>query len=58
MSYVHKYHNQPLFWVYYIGTSNGAYIRAANPRSARWIFANGEGLASITYLAATKNRKG
>ncbi len=55
MSYKYKYENEPLFWVYYRGTSNGAYIRAANHNSAKWLFAQGEGLNSITYIASTKN---
>lgn len=54
MTYSYKYNNQPLFWVHYIGTSNGSYIRAANHRTAKWLFAEAEGLKSIVYLSATK----
>ena len=57
MSYNYKYENQPIFWVHYRGTRNGAYIRAANHHKAKWLFAEAEGLNSITYLVSTKNRK-
>jgi len=54
MSYAYKYRNEPLFWVHYIGTTNGAYIRADSHNSAKWIFAKGEGLNSTAYLKSTK----
>jgi hypothetical protein len=54
MSYLYEYRTKPLFWVHYIGTSNGAYIRASNHNSAKWIFAKGEGLNSIAYLKSTQ----
>jgi len=54
MTYAYKYRTEPLFWVYYIGTSNGAYIRAASHNAAKWVYAQGEGLASITYLQSKK----
>ena len=54
MSYEYVYRNYPMFWVYYRGTSNGAYIRAASHNAAKWIYAKGEGLASITYLQSKK----
>ena len=57
MSYAYKYSNEPLFWVYYIGTSNGAYIRASDHNSAKWIYAKGEGLNSIAYLKSTTKHK-
>jgi len=54
MSYEYVYRNEPMFWVCYRGTSNGAYIRAASHQAAKWIYAKGEGLASITYLQSKK----
>ncbi len=57
MSYAYDFNNQPLFWVYYIGTSNGAYIRASDHNSAKWIYAKCEGLNSIVYLRSTKNKQ-
>ena len=54
MSYEYVYKNYPLFWVSYRGTKNGAYIRAASHYDAKWIYANGEGLNSITYLKSKK----
>ena len=54
MSYTYKYDNQPLFWVYYVGTSNGAYIRASNHKTAKWLFARGEGLNSIVYIRSSR----
>ena len=54
MSYEYVYKNQSLFWVSYRGTRNGAYIRSASHHDAKWIFANGEGLNSISYLQSKK----
>jgi len=54
MTYAYKYRTEPLFWVCYRGTRNGAYIRAASHNAAKWIYARGEGLASITYLQSKK----
>jgi len=54
MSYSYEHRIKPLFWVRYIGTSNGAYIRADSHNSAKWIFAIGEGLNSIAYLKSTQ----
>ena len=54
MSYAYNFNNQTLRWVYYMGTSNGAYIRANDHNSANWIYAKGEGLNSIVYLRSTK----
>ena len=53
MNYQTVYNTKGLFWVHYIGTSNGAFIRANNHNSAKWIFAKGEGLNSVTYLKST-----
>ena len=58
MSYEYVYRNQHMFWVCYRGTNNGAYIRAASHSAAKWIYANGEGLSSITYLQSKKSQKG
>jgi len=52
--YQYKYRNEPLFWVYYIGTSNGAYIRAKTHNEAKRLYAEGEGLSSIAYLKSKK----
>jgi hypothetical protein len=56
MSYQYAYNNYQEYWVSYRGTSNGAYIRASSPNAAKWIYAEGEGLASIVYLKASKRR--
>jgi len=53
MSYQYTYNTTDLYWVHYIGTSNGAFIRANNHNSAKWIFARGEGLSSVCYLKST-----
>ena len=55
MTYASKFQNEPLFWVYFRGTTSGAYIRAANHNSAKWIFARGQGLNSITWIVSTKD---
>jgi len=39
------------FYVYFRGTDNGKYIRAANLKSAKWIFAIEQGLKGIDYIA-------
>lgn len=39
------------FYIYFRGTGNGKYIRAANLKSAKWIFAIEQGLKSISYIA-------
>jgi hypothetical protein len=57
MSYQYVYNNHAQYWVRYRGTSNGAYVRASSAHAAKWIYAQGEGLASIDYLTATKNRR-
>jgi len=57
MSYQTKYNTEPLFFVSYRGTRNGAYVRASSAHAAKWIYAEGEGLSSIVYLTATKNRR-
>lgn len=54
MSYQTKYNTQPLFFVSYRGTRNGAYIRADNHTIAKLNFARGEGLASTTYLQSKR----
>jgi hypothetical protein len=54
MSYQTKYNTEPLFFVSYIGTSNGAYIRAASHQQAKANFARGEGLHSTTYLQSKR----
>jgi len=57
MSYQYVYNNHTEYWVSYRGTRNGAYIRASSAHAAKWIYAEGEGLSSIVYLTATKNRR-
>lgn len=54
MSYQTKYNIEPLFFVRYRGTNNGAYIRAATHNDAKWLYARGEGLNSITYFQSQK----
>lgn len=56
MTYQHTYTNQPMFWVSYRGTRNGAFIRATSANEAKWIYAKGEGLQSIVYFKASKWR--
>lgn len=51
MSYQTKYNTEPLFFVSYIGTSNGAYIRAASHQQAKANFASGEKLLKRTVTA-------
>ena len=43
-----------MFWVYFRGTRNGEYIEAETMVSAKWIFATGHGLLSISYIAAKR----
>jgi len=45
-----------LYWVSYIGTSNGAWIEAPTPKQAKLLFMVKEGVnISLSYLKASKN---
>jgi len=45
------------YWVYFIGTSNGAWIQAPTMKQAKEIFASMEGVNSLSYIKASKERK-
>ena len=42
------------FWVYFVGTRNGAWIEAANMSSAKQLFAMRQGIAFSSYIKASK----
>lgn len=42
------------FWVYFVGTNNGAWIEALNMSSAKEIFAIRQGIAMSSYIKASK----
>jgi hypothetical protein len=42
------------YYIYFVGTSNGQVIEAANMLSAKWLFAISHGLTSLARICATK----
>lgn len=46
-----------MYWVYFIGTTNGAWIQASTMKQAKEIFAAMEGVSSLAYIKASKEHK-
>ena len=46
-----------LYWVSYIGTSNGTWVEASTPKQAKLLFMVKEGVnISLSYLKASKHK--
>jgi len=43
-----------MFYIYFIGTNNGKWIKAEKMKDAKWIFAIENGLNSIVYISGKK----
>ncbi len=43
-----------MYYIYFLGTTNGEKIEADNMKSAKWIFALKHNLKSISYIAGKK----